>query len=324
MENLLDFGIRLIVAIQNLGEWQTLPMKFFSFLGTEEFYMLVLPVLYWCYSSEMGMRVAVILMLSGGLNGALKGIIRGPRPYWISTSVTAFASETSFGVPSGHSQNAMAVWGIMAAWMKKRWTWVVAILIVFLIGYSRLYLAVHFPHDVLSGWLIGGLLLILVWFLWKPVATWAKKFSPGYQVLIAFFASLILLLVSALPSVWTLQTGWQAPPGWASFTTQAISVEGYFTTAGTLFGLLAGAILLAYLGGFEEKGAWWKLVLRYVLGVAGVLALRYGLKFIFPDAQDLLSWSLRYLRYALIGFWMTGVAPWVFLKWKLAEKRASK
>jgi membrane-associated phospholipid phosphatase len=324
MENLLDFGIRFISAIQSLGGWQTLPMKFFSFLGTEEFYMLVLPVLYWCYSTEMGMRVAVILMLSGGLNGAIKVLFRGPRPYWISTSVTGFASETSFGIPSGHSQNSMAVWGIMAAWMKKRWAWIVAILVIFLIGYSRLYLAVHFPQDVLSGWLIGALLLILVWVLWKPVTTWAKKFSPGFQVLIAFFASLILLLVSALPSIWTLSIGWQAPPEWASYATQAISVEGDFTNAGTFFGLLAGAVLLARLGGFEEKGAWWKLVLRYALGVAGVLAIRYGLKFIFPGGQDLLSWSLRYVRYALIGFWMTGVAPWAFLRLKLAEKRASR
>jgi len=320
METLLDFGIRLIASIQSLGDWQTLPMKFFSFLGTEEFYMLVLPILYWCFSTEMGLRVAVILMVSSGLNGALKDIFCGPRPYWISSQVTGLASETSFGVPSGHAQNAAAVWGIMAAWMKKRWAWVAAILVIFLIGYSRLYLAVHFPHDVLSGWLIGAILLIIVLVLWTPVVKWIRKFSPGFQILLAFFASIILLLVTSLPSIRLINIGWQAPPEWAAYATEAVSIDGFFTSAGTLFGLLAGVVWLRQLGGFKEKGVWWKLVLRYVLGVAGVLAIRYGLKFIFPESQDLLSWSLRDLRYALIGFWMSGAAPWVFLKLKLAEK----
>ncbi len=54
MQTILDFGVRLIVALQGLGDWQTLPMKLFSFLGTEEFFMLALPILYWCVDSFVG------------------------------------------------------------------------------------------------------------------------------------------------------------------------------------------------------------------------------------------------------------------------------
>jgi membrane-associated phospholipid phosphatase len=322
MQAIIDFGIRLISGLQALGGWQTLPMKFFSFLGTEEFYMLVLPVFYWCVSSALGMRVAVILMLSGGFNDAFKLLFHGPRPYWVSTAIQGFASETSFGVPSGHSQNAMAVWGIMAAWFRKGWAWIAALLIILLIGISRLYLGVHFPHDLLTGWLIGALLLLLVVRSWNPVAAWAKKLAPGRQVLVAFLASLGLLLLPVIPFAWLKASGWQAPQEWASFATQAVTLEGAFTSGGTLFGLLVGAAWLRVLGGFQEKGAWWKLVLRYLLGVAGVLAIRYGLKFIFPEGETLLALSLRYVRYAFIGFWVTGGAPWAFLGLKLAEKRA--
>jgi len=321
MQNIIDFGIRLIAGLQALGDWQTLPMKFFSFLGTEEFYMLVLPVLYWCVSSALGMRVAVILMLSGGVNDAFKILFHGPRPYWVSSQVKGLAAETSFGVPSGHSQNAVAVWGIMAAWFKKAWAWVAALLIILLIGLSRLYLAVHFPHDVLAGWLIGALLLWLTLRFWQLVTAWARKLSTGGQVLAAFLASLVLLLLPVLSYAWTKASGWQAPGAWASFATQAVNLDGAFTSGGTFFGLLVGAVFLAGLGGFQEKGVWWKLVLRYLLGVAGVLAIRYGLKFIFPEGQDVLALALRYVRYAFIGFWMTGGAPWAFLKLKLAEKR---
>jgi hypothetical protein len=84
---------------------------------------------------------------------------------------------------------------------------------------------------------------------------------------------------------------------------------------------LAGLVWLDHQGWFQTKGVWWKLVLRYLLGLAGVLIIRYGLKFIFPEGETVLAYFLRYLRYALIGFWVAGGAPWTFIRLKLAEKR---
>lgn len=321
MQGVLDFGIQFIASLQALGEWQTIPMQVFSFLGTEEFYMIALPVLYWCFDSALGMRVAVILMVSGGFKAAFKMAFHGPRPYWVSSEVTGFAEETSFGVPSGHSMDAAAVWGTIAAYIQKGWAWIAAIVIIFLIGISRLYLAVHFPHDVLAGWLLGFLLLWLTMRFWDPVAAWAKKQTLPRQILFAFLASLGLLLFPVISFAWTRLSGWQAPSEWAAYATQAVSLEGAISVTGTLFGLLAGAAWLRQQGGFGEKGPAWKLILRYLLGVAGVLAIRFGLGAIFPDGETLLAWALRYLRYALIGFWVTGGAPWVFVKLKLASRK---
>ncbi len=321
MQGILDFGIQFIASLQALGEWQTIPMKVFSFLGTEEFYMIVLPALYWCLDSGLGLRVAVILMTSGIFNNGLKTLFHGPRPYWVSTEVTGFAEETSFGVPSGHAQNAAAIWGIMAAYLRRNWAWVAATLLMFFIGISRLYLAVHFPHDVLVGWLVGILLLWLTVRFWDPVSAWANRQTLPRQILFAFLATLVLLLFPAAMYAWLTLSGWQAPAEWSAFAGQAVSLDGAMTSAGTLFGLLAGAAWMHQQGGFSEKGPAWKLILRYLLGVAGVLAIRFGLGFIFPDGETFLAWALRYLRYALIGFWVTGGAPWSFIHLKLSEKR---
>jgi membrane-associated phospholipid phosphatase len=322
MQTILDFGIRLISSLQGLGDWQTLPMKFFSFLGTEEFFMLVLPLLYWCVDSLLGIRVAILLMLSTSLNEALKMTFHGPRPYWYSTSVHGLAAETSFGVPSGHAQSATVIWGILAASLRKWWGWLVAILFIFLIGLSRLYLGVHFPQDVVLGWLIGGLLLWLALRFWKPLNAWIKKKSTAWQIFAAFLVSLVMFLLPLIPYVWLKAINWRPPQEWAAFATQAISMQGAVTSAGTLFGLLAGLVWLARQGGFQTKGLWWKLVLRYLLGVAGVLVIMYGLKFIFPAGEDVPAYFFRYLRYALIGFWVSGGAPWTFIRLKLAEKTA--
>lgn len=319
METILDFGIRFITALQNLGDWQVPLMKFFTFLGTEEFYMLVLPVLYWCVSAPLGARVAVILMLSGGINDALKLAFHAPRPYWYSPSVKHFASETSFGAPSGHAQNAVAVWGIVAAYLKKGWGWAIAILLMFLIGLSRLSLGVHFPHDVVFGWLIGLLLLWLTVRVWQPIANWARRQPTGGQILLAFLASLVLMTPSAILLLW-LKENWQPPAAWAAYASEAVSANSLLTTGGTLFGLLAGILWLERAGGFQTRGVWWRLLLRYLLGVAGVLAIRYGLKAIFPDGETLAAYLMRYLRYAFIGLWLTGGAPLLFVRWKLAER----
>jgi membrane-associated phospholipid phosphatase len=320
MQPILDFGVRLIVAFQGLGGWLETPMKLFSFLGTEDFFMIVLPVLYWCVDSTLGMQVAVILMLSSTLNDAVKMALHGPRPYWISAQVKALATETSFGVPSGHTQGATVVWGIIAAWLRKWWAWLAAALLVLLIGASRLYLGVHFPHDVLLGLLLGILVLWLVLRFWKPVVAWARKKSLGGQILAGFLGSLALIVLSLIPYFWLKLTGWQPPQEWAAFAGGAFSLQGVATYAGTFFGLMVGVAWLARQGGFQTGGPWWQLVLRYAVGVAGVLIIRYGLKFIFPEGDRVLALFLRYIRYTVIGFWVSGAAPWVFVRARLAKK----
>lgn len=95
------------------------------------------------------------------MNDSLKMFFHGPRPYWYCTDVIAYAKETSFGVPSGHAQIATGIWGVLAASLRKWWAWLIAILVILIIGISRIYLGVHFPHDVILGWLIGAFLLWL-------------------------------------------------------------------------------------------------------------------------------------------------------------------
>jgi membrane-associated phospholipid phosphatase len=192
-------------------------MQFFSFLGVEDFFMLALPMLYWCVDSMLGMRVALILMLSANINAAFKLALHGPRPYWYSPKVRGLATETSFGVPSGHAQGAVVFWGLLAAYLRKWWGWLVAILLMLLIGLSRLYMGVHFLHAVLLGWLIGGVILWLALRFWDPVLAWAKKLSVGWQVLCAFLASLVLILLPVIPFIWLKAANWQPAQDWAMF-----------------------------------------------------------------------------------------------------------
>jgi len=186
MAILIQNGINWVVALQSLGSWLELPMQFFTFLGQENFFFLVLPLIYWSVDAQLGLRVALILVTSNYLNSIIKLLFATPRPYWVSSRVEPHSIEHSFGTPSGHAQNAAALWGIMAVGVNKRWAWITAIALALFIGFSRVYLGMHFVHDVIIGWLIGYAILFLFIKFWDPIETWLKTKTFAQQVMIAF------------------------------------------------------------------------------------------------------------------------------------------
>ena len=198
MDPLTSGSLDLIRALQGLGGWLTSPMLFFTFLGTEEFYMLILPLVFWCINRTLGIELVTLLLASTGLNELAKGLLKLPRPFWIEPKL-ALSTETSFGLPSGHAQNAMVLWGYLATVLRSPWRWL-CVLLIFLISLSRLYLGVHFPGDVLVGWALG--LLVLGGFLWlKPRLTpRLSAWSLGKHILAAILVSaavLVLYLIAA-------------------------------------------------------------------------------------------------------------------------------
>jgi membrane-associated phospholipid phosphatase len=326
MEAIFESGITLILILQNFGGSFITIMKGFTFLGDEEFYLLIFPALYWCIDSSLGLRTGVALMISGTLNTYGKWILHLPRPFWISPEVTAYAKELSFGAPSGHSQNAVVVWGLIASSIQKPWAWIAAVLVIFFIGISRMALGMHFYLDVLLGWLLG--ILVLMGFLRfeTPVKAWMNKKTLVNQLITLFAISIGILLLSSL--ILALISGWQIPSDWVQNASVAypgeeaiapFSMSGIVTNASVLFGMTAGVILMNARGGFQMKAAFWKLALRYVIGLVGVLIIWAGLDMIFPDGEDLVAYLFRYIRYGLAGLWISFGAPWVFVKTRLAE-----
>ncbi len=220
----------------------------------------------------------------------------------------------------------MAVWGLIAASIGKPWTWIAALLLIFGIGLSRIVLGVHFYLDVLTGWLLGALLLWAFLRLEKPVGAWMNRKTVTAQIGLMFAISMGVLLVGRL--ILTFVGGWEIPVLWVQNAASAIipgtepihpfSMSGIVSNAAVLFGFVSGAILMKARGGFEVRAALWKLVARYILGIVGVVVIWAGLDVIFPEGHDLVAYAFRYLCYGLAGAWMSLGAPWVFVRLKLA------
>ena len=327
MEMIYETGITLIYALQNNFAWLMPIMRLFTFLGNEEFYLLIAPALFWCIQPDLGLRVGIYLMVSASINSIVKIFLHTPRPYWYDARIRALTTESSFGLPSGHAQNSVVVWGTIAQYIGRWWGWLLSIAIILMIGISRMFLGVHFPIDVLIGWAIGTVLLILMLRLEKPLLRWIEPFSLRIKILLIFTASIGIIIIGFI--VQQSQSSWQLPVEWlplaintspASEPINPFSLESLVSNAGALFGLAAGAYYLKSKGGFKVQAPLGKLALRYGLGVVGILIIWMGLKAIFPGGETSAGLIFRYIRYALVGLWMTVFAPLIFVKLHLAER----
>jgi hypothetical protein len=285
---------------------------------------------YWCWDSRLGIRLGVGLLLSVSLNSTLKMILHDPRPYWFDPRVRLLtAPEISFGLPSGHSQHTAVIWGTIGAYLRRGWGWGLAVAMIFFVGLSRMQLGVHFPTDVFAGWTIGVLLVILFARLENSVSTWMKGQSEIAQIAIVFVLSLALAGTSALVSG-VVSATWQLPGEWVrNAVAQApdhppapFALDDLIVSASAFFGLTAGAIWLNRRQGVSARGPWYTRLGRYAVGVVGVFVLRYALGALFDlIAADgtLAGYVLRYVRYALIGAWISALAPLTFIRLGLAK-----
>jgi membrane-associated phospholipid phosphatase len=150
----------LILWLQHFSPTLGLPFTLITALGSESFFLLFLPVVYWCVHRRIGAGLAILFLISASVNAIAKALIGMPRPFAVDSSVMQLETAGGNGFPSGHTQGAMVVWSYLSVRFKKTWLWWLAVAMILLIPLSRFFLGVHFPVDLAGGYLIGGLLAI--------------------------------------------------------------------------------------------------------------------------------------------------------------------
>ncbi len=294
MQQLLDWGIHVILWLQRFHPTLDLPFRAFTFMGDELFFLLFLPLIYWCVDRRNGAQVTFLFLISAYVNAIAKDFFNQPRPAQYSDKVWAYSDVGgSAGLPSGHTQNTLAVWGYLAARVRRTWMWIVAGLLSVLIPLSRLYLGVHFPHDLLGGYVLGAILL-LIYLRWgERGERWVSGLSANVQAALVAVLALPLLLI--------------------------FPTEDGVTGGATLLGMGIGFVVEAHRIGFEVEGALWRRGLRYAVGIAVMIGLWAGLRAAFATLEPALLF--RFIRYTLMGFWGGAGGPWLFVRLGLAPQR---
>ena len=295
MEGTLDWGVTIILWFQQFSPTLDIPFKLFTLMGEEVFFMLLVLLFYWCIDRRTGVRLAILLLFSGYVNTVAKVLANQPRPFQYDTQVHQLFEASGGGFPSGHTQNTVVIWGYMASRAQNVWLWVIAGLLMVLTPLSRVYLGVHFPTDLIGGYLLGISLFLVYCWLEPRVEAWLGRKDLVWQLGAAI--TLPALLILSFPS----------------------DEKNGIIAGATLMGMGVGFVLERHFVKFQSRGIWWKQVVRFMLGAAVAFTLWLGLRPMFFGLQP--ESLYRFLRYGLVGLWGALGAPWVFVKLRLAETR---
>ena len=291
-----DWEVRLIESLQaRLGMTGAAIASFFSAFGEELIAISILAFLYWCWDKRFGKYVGLNLLVGIVSGSMLKNVFLRRRPYFDNTSIYCLKkvdksggifdiTAQGYSFPSIHSVNSVTLFGSTARYGKKAWLMIPAILIPLLCGISRFFLGVHYPTDVLVGWLLGTLIVFLIPFLEEKIKNrW-------------IFYSLLLLLT--LPGFFFCRS------------------DDYFTSFGILVGFIAAVEFEERFVRFEKTRNVFSMLLRILPGL-GLFVLMITL-FKLPFTEEFLrsrSFSahlVRALRYGIATFLAMGVYPYIF------------
>lgn len=289
---LLMFELEIIKWLQ---EVRTPIFNFFfeaiTFLGEETVMIVVIAFIYFLVNKKIGEKISFTLFGTLLINNSLKGIFDLPRPFEVSSEVTPLREQTATGAsfPSGHTQNSSTFYTSIGLYIKKKWVWIVIGVVLFLIGFSRLYLGVHFPKDILSGWMIGIGWGFLGWILYDKYAVNFQKKMILFLIQLAIFTPLLFFYESFDMFI-------------------KVGVDFY-----KAYAIYLGFILAIFLENkfvnFSTEIPNQKKALRFGIAILVLFALQMGLSSVFPDGL-----IFTMLRYFLVSFVGLGVYPIVFTK----------
>ncbi len=275
--------------------------SFFTVLGNETFMIAVLGFLYWCYDKEFGKKVGTALLAGLVFNALVKCLVMRRRPYMDHPEIKCLKKVTSgadlndikeqgFSFPSMHSTNSAVLYGMLPEGFAKTRAAgvlrVLAVLLPFLIGLSRVLVGVHYPTDVLCGWLVGiGILLITRKLGGRIRGRWKLRLG--------------LFLVSCV-GILFCRTG------------------DYYTSLGIMGGMFLGFELEERKVHFKETRSLLQGTLRIAGGIGLYFVLNMVFKLPFPKeflASDALPALLvRTVRYLIVTFLIIGIYPMLFVK----------
>lgn len=247
----------------------------------------VIAAILWCIDKKSGYFIAFAGFMSFSVNGIIKDIFRIPRPMAAGIKANETAAKAlldsngnySYSFPSGHSQNSSALAASLCLYKKDKRLCIAGGIIVFSVGLSRMFLGVHYPADVIAGWLIGA---AVSYILYKIYFKYYEK-----RIIIFFIAAFAMLFAAFF---------------WGEDTAKSL---------GGLLGFALGSLFEDRFVNYTIKGiSRLKLFIRLITGLSLLLLIRTGLSFIFPDTILI----LHYIRYAVIIFFGVGIYPYIFTK----------
>ncbi|MCO5182980.1 MAG: phosphatase PAP2 family protein [Anaerolineae bacterium] len=322
MEPFYEFGLNATQWLQTNYPGMEPVMQVFVYFGRFEFYLLLLPLIYWCIDKRRGAHLTYLIIFSLALNAFAKQLFHEPRPYWLDTSI-GLSDEPSFGFISGHAQLSTVLVYFLAAWIRRKWAWIVATIWVILMALSRVYLGVHFVHDVVAGILLGALTLGGYAILMRYFADRFRNRLMGQRLMVLALAPLLFAILYVVMVL--IQGDLNTSVPWADFLElgrQAADRDMVISIA-LLIAIGIGFTLEPVRVCFMVDGPIWIRVIRYIVGMMAAVIVAYGadalIELVTPENALWLRRSLQAVQFFIAGLLLSYWAPILFTRLRLAH-----
>jgi len=308
MEAILQWGLDCIRLIQSCANPPlTVFMRVITSLGSTGAYILLLPFIYWCVDEKKGLHLGIMVLVSVWVNFSLKWALDQPRPFFAGYDPSlGIISERLGGFPSGHAQNSLVMLTFIStrltpSGLTRKWAYIAAALVCLLVGFSRLYLGVHFPTDVIGGWLIGGILLAVYFLVNKRIE--ALIANGGFRGGMIASAAVAFVMILYRPSAELLMPGGMI-----------LGLGAGFCFCKRYFGFSASALSVR-----TGVAKYLTLLVRFLLGIT-VFVLLYIAEKVMGGLSDSGNYQLKlFLCFVLLSLWISAGAPWLFRFLRLAD-----
>ena len=257
-------------------------------LGEETAFLVIGLIIFWCVDKRKGYFVMSVGFMGTMVNQILKLAFRVPRPWVLDPDFTileqARAAAGGYSFPSGHTQSAVGTFGSIAAFADKKWQRWSCVILAVLVGFSRMYVGVHTPADVLVA---TACAVILILCLKKQVLSGEQRSMK------AVFAGMIGLAILFMVYV----NFWKFPADM-----DPDNMTSGFKNAYTMLGCTIG-MALVYVADkkwldFSVEAPWWIQILKCAGGLLLVLAVK---KFLRAPLELLMPlYPARAIRYFFV------------------------
>lgn len=282
----MDF---LYVLEKLRAPWLDAVMSAITELGGETAFLVAALVLFWCADKRQGYYLMAVGFLGTLANQFLKLACRIPRPWVRDPEFTiveaARADAGGYSFPSGHSQTSVGTFGALAMGTRNKWLRGACIAVCVLVPFSRMYLGVHTPADVLVG---SGMAIAFLVVL-RPVV-----YSREGKNIPILFAVMI-----ALGAAFVAYTELYPFPADIDQDNLQSAVKNSYTLMGALLGMVAVYFVDEKKLRFPTGGVWYAQVLKVLGGLALVLLVKEGTKAPL-DALFAGHMIARAVRYCLV------------------------
>ena len=305
----MGFQLDILMYLQSIrNELLTGIFTFFTICTEVPVITVLTAMLYWCINKKAGQRILFALAGSLNINVAVKNIVKMPIPI-VTKGLKSLRTQTDTGYSfaSGHTQTAKTFWTSMITQFKNIWIYIIGILMILGAGISRLYLAVHWPMDVIVGWILGIILSILFIKLFDYIDN-----SKNYYILV------IIMLIFGVCTYFVggedfyklfglysgFALGYMVEDTYISFSTENKQRKNIFSKS------------TSKIEGTKGK------ILRFIIGIISLLIVYLIFKnientFMIGKNEEIIN-IFKYLKYTIIVFWGVAIAPALFKLFKLA------